>query len=229
MSPEFIAQLPTQLSFYVIFLFAISVHEAAHAWMSLQCGDTLARDENRISLNPLVHIDPIGTVLIPLGGLLIAGLPPLIGWARPVPVNMGALRRPSDMMWIALAGPISNLILAVWTLVLVKISFMVAPLLGSTMQSWGAQVQFDQSFLLYLLMLNLFLAMFNMIPVPPLDGSRVLFFTVVANRPWLRRAWEVVENYGFLLLLLLVITGAFHVVMLPLISYLFVQIILLLT
>jgi len=218
LSPEIIAQLPMFVAHYAVLLFALTVHEAAHAYMARQCGDHFAAYEGRLSLNPLVHIDPVGTVLLPWLAMLSGGVAPVLAWAKPVPVQMGSLRRPSDMMWIALAGPVSNLILAVWGLVFLKLAAA-----GLGWQSGGAWST-GFSLALYFVYLNVFLALFNMIPIPPLDGSRVLYYTVIRHQPWLQPAWEWVENISGILLLLMVFTGIVSVLLSPAIGFVIQQV-----
>jgi len=168
----------------VVFLFAISVHESAHAYVAWRCGDPTARMLGRVSLNPLVHMDPIGTLLLPL----IAAFShlPLIGWAKPVPVATRNLRHPRrDFMLVAAAGPISNLLQAVVAAVLLRVS----PVTG----------------VLYLAVeINLLLAFFNLIPVPPLDGGNVMLGLLP---PRAAAAYSQVRQYGFIVLYALLLTG----------------------
>ena len=156
-----------------ILIFALALHEAAHAAVANWCGDDTAKRLGRVTLNPIKSIDPVLTILLP--GMLffvlpaVLGTPPLMfGGAKPVPVNMGRLRHPyRDMMWVALAGPVTNLILAFLAMVALK-SLLVAGALGP--QDMGAKI------LIGAVQFNILLTVFNMIPIPPLDGSRVLTF-----------------------------------------------------
>lgn len=189
---------------YVVLLFSLSFHESAHAWMALRMGDRTAHDEGRISLNPLVHIDPLGTVLLPLFQLL-TGVPTL-GWAKPTPVQAanfreGMFRR--GQVYVAGAGPLSNLILAVVFAGLFAVGYharMVVPRaddFGATLLIIGVQ-------------LNVGLAIFNLIPIPPLDGSWVASWGL--PRDLGERYDRLVEPVGGWLLLLLFIPLGRYVV-----------------
>jgi Zn-dependent protease len=164
----------------IAFLFAISVHESAHAWTASRCGDPTARMLGRISLNPIRHIDPIGTVVLPLVAA-ISGIP-MLGWAKPTPVDPRNFRNPvMDDILTSVAGPISNFIVATMALFLMGFMSLSSPAgrgvifgiigLGPTPDS--SLVPFAQ-LLFELMLINIVLAVFNLIPVPPLDGSHVI-------------------------------------------------------
>jgi Zn-dependent protease len=185
---------------FVVLVFSLTVHESAHAWTASRLGDPTGRRLGRVSLNPVVHVDPIGTLLFPLVAM-VTHLP-IIGWARPVPVDARYLRSPRrDFLLIAAAGPLSNLALAVAAAAMLRFvpagpqaigRFAVAAPLA-LVASLGLQV-------------NLLLAIFNMIPVPPLDGSSVVAGLVPEP---VAAGLDRLRPYGFLLLYALMFTGAF--------------------
>ena len=178
-----------------VLLISLTIHEAAHAWTADKLGDPTARRLGRVSLNPLVHIDWIGTVLLPIIAA-VSGLP-LIGWAKPVPVNMNNLREPRrDFMLIAAAGPISNLLQAFAAAAVLRMALGSLPLSGEVTPLIST---------LYLaIQINLLLAFFNLIPVPPLDGGNVLLGLLP---PRLASSYGQLRQYGFILLYALMFTG----------------------
>lgn len=177
-------------------IFAITLHEAAHGWMAEKLGDKTARMLGRVTLNPLKHIDPIGTILVP--GLLLFFGGFLFGWAKAVPVTMQNLRNPRvDMAWVAIAGPTANLIMAfLWALVL-KAGYMLlasAPEIGQFMIYSGiAGVS-----------INIILLVLNLLPIPPLDGSRILSAFLPRKLAW---QYNKLEPYGLFILLGLLFLG----------------------
>jgi Zn-dependent protease len=187
------------LAQFLILVLSLSFHEAAHAFTADRLGDPTARLLGRLTLNPIKHIDWIGTVIFPLVAMF-SGIP-LIGWAKPVPVNMRHLRDPRrDFAIVAVAGPVSNLVLAVGGALLFKI--VARPTgLGGGLGAEGAVADL----LILLVLINVLLAVFNMIPVPPLDGGNVLM-GLVPERMAVAIGW--LRPYGFLILYFLMLSGA---------------------
>jgi len=196
----------------VVLLLAISAHEAAHAWMSWKFGDDTARLLGRVTLNPVAHTDPIGTLLIPIVGFIVAASGNsffLIGWGKPTPVN--PLRwRQKDLanVMVSIAGILANLILAIIGFTIIKVLVMKG--LWFTMsQGFGEPIKI---FLYFLLTMNISLAVFNLLPFPPLDGSKVLeTFLPESMQPML----AFLEQYGYLLLILLMYMGIFSMIISP--------------
>jgi Zn-dependent protease len=191
--------------------FAITLHEAAHGYAARHFGDYTAEREGRISLNPLRHIDPVGTILVPLLILLTSKLMGgggiLFGWAKPVPVNFGQLRNPKrDMLWVAAAGPAANLAMAVvWALVLKlaqssPANYFSVPLTG--MAEIGITI-------------NAVLMVLNLLPLPPLDGGRIAVSLLPGRAAW---RFAMLEPYGFIILLVLLFTGVLGTVLSPFIG-----------
>lgn len=167
---------------------AITFHEAAHGWMAERFGDTTARSLGRVTFNPIKHIDPIGTLLLP-GLLLLLKAPVLFGYAKPVPVNFARLNNPKrDMIWVALAGPGVNIGLAYASALLLHLTYPPS----SQLTDWLSQNLINS------MQINILLAIFNMLPIPPLDGGRVL--TGLLPRPY---AWRFakIERYGLFILI----------------------------
>lgn len=188
-------------------LFAITVHEVAHGWMARRLGDPTAMMLGRLTLNPLKHIDPLGTILIPGLMLMLGGV--IFGWAKPVPVTWQNLRHPKqDMVWVALAGPVANLLMAIIWAIIAKLGMA-----AYTPDSFSAL------FLIYTgvagISINVILMALNLLPLPPLDGGRVL--TGLLPGPW---AWKLsrIEPYGFFILVALLYTGVLGHVLQPVIG-----------
>ncbi len=177
-------------------IFAITVHEAAHGWIAAKLGDRTAELQGRLTLNPIKHIDPIGTIVLPLVLLILGGV--IFGWAKPVPINPNNFKNPrKDMAKVAIAGPASNFLMAIGWAILLKIG----TLLTADMPSIGL-------FLIYSGMagisINLVLLVLNLIPIPPLDGSRVVSAFLP---PKLAYQYNLIEPYGFLILLGMIFLG----------------------
>jgi len=190
-------------------IFAITLHEAAHGYVARLFGDDTATQLGRVSLNPARHIDPVGTLLVPvvmlLGAKLLGGTGVLFGWAKPVPVDFGRLRRPKqDMLWVALAGPAANLAMALgWAIFL-----RVYAASGMREYFW-----FDMG--LAGVNVNLVLMAMNLLPILPLDGGRIVF-SLLPNRA----AWHYsrIEPYGLMIVVLLLATGALGLFLRPLLA-----------
>jgi Zn-dependent protease len=191
---------------FIVLLFSLTVHEMAHAWTADRLGDPTARLLGRVSLNPIVHADLIGTVVFPLVSLVSGAM--LIGWAKPVPVTLRYLRQPRrDYMLVAAAGPASNLLLALFAAILLAI----VPISPQTLGESNVSVPIA-TLLSRLVNLNVLLAVFNMLPIPPLDGGNVLSGLLPPN---LASLFNKVRPYGFILLYALVLSGGFEMIVLP--------------
>jgi len=185
------------LLFAPTMLFALTFHEYAHGWVANRLGDPTAKLLGRLSLNPLVHIDLFGTILLPLL-LIISRAPFVFGWAKPVPIDPYNLQHPrKDMIWVGLAGPTANFILAF-------LAGMAIRLLGLLGIGFGGPVDFILLILACFVLINLIFAAFNLIPIPPLDGSRILAGILPLSwaLPYIR-----LERYGMMILILLFVLG----------------------
>lgn len=188
-------------------LFAITLHEVAHGWVARYFGDKTAERLGRLSFNPLRHIDPIGTVVVPAALMLMGGF--LFGWAKPVPITYENLRHPKrDMAWVAVAGPFSNLLMAVFWIVILKLTFET----GSHGSWFGEPLSYMAQ---AGIQINAVMFALNLLPLPPLDGSRLV-------TSWLadRWAWQYnrLEPYGMFILVGLLITGILGQVLMPLVA-----------
>ena len=188
-------------------IFAITAHEVAHGWVAMKLGDRTAQMMGRLTLNPIKHIDPVGTILLPAILLIMPGISFIFGWAKPVPVTYQNLRKPkTDMAWVAIAGPAANLVMAViWAAVAaIGVSlFQAAYTFGEAMAYMGAAG----------ILINSMLMMLNLLPLPPLDGGRILVSLLPGPL-----AWQVgrIEPYGFFILVGLLYFGVIGMVLFPL-------------
>lgn len=188
-------------------VFAITVHEVAHGWMASKLGDQTARLMGRLTLNPIKHIDPVGTIVVPIVMLMFT--PFMLGWAKPVPVDWRNLRRPRrDMAWVAVAGPGANLImLFLWAL-------FAKGLLVSGIADQESGMPFI-AMALAGIMINIVLIVLNLIPVPPLDGSRIVSSLLPPRTAIL---YNRLEPYGLIIVLVLLMTGVLAEIMIPVIA-----------
>lgn len=186
---------------------AITLHEAAHGYAARHFGDPTAWLEGRITANPLKHIDPVGTIVVPLGILLLSAGGIIFGWAKPVPVNFGNLRQPKrDMLWVAAAGPAANLLMALGWAALAKLAWLLPMNYFSLPMAQMANIGIG---------INVSLMVLNLLPLPPLDGGRI----AVSLLPH-RAAWKFaqLERWGFPILLILLFTGILGAVLLPIMA-----------
>ncbi|MCJ7582608.1 MAG: site-2 protease family protein [Candidatus Aminicenantes bacterium] len=211
-------EIITKILAYFVLLFAITIHEASHGWAAKKFGDLTAFHMGRVTINPIPHIDPIGTVLLPLL-MMFTGIP-LIGWAKPVPVNPMNLRNPRrDNLWISIAGPLSNFSAAMGFFIVIRIMKFASPKAFQaafyTVAGQAGQPQLAQGIgliLYYGILINTFLGIFNLIPIPPLDGSGVLM-GFLSNEAV--EKYERIRPYGFLIIIGLLYLGVFRVVLGP--------------
>ncbi len=188
-------------------LFALTFHEFAHGFVAYRLGDPTARDAGRLTLNPLKHLDPLGTIAF----FFIK-----FGWAKPVPVNPNYFQNPKrDMLWVALAGPVTNLALAVLSAILTRGIWMLASSLPYSAAAEAILVPLN-SMLIASVWINLVLCIFNFLPIPPLDGSRILVGLLPNN---LALSYMRVERFGFIIIMVLAFSGILSKVIVPIISF----------
>ena len=182
-------------------IFAITVHEAAHGYAARYFGDMTAHFAGRISLNPVKHIDPIGTILVPALMMMVGGI--LFGWAKPVPVDFSRLRNPKrDMLWVAAAGPASNFVMAILWVFALKFASGLPTYIGVPLELM-AQAG---------VMINVVLMVLNLLPLPPLDGGRIAVSLLPHD---LAYRYAKVERYGFIILIVLLFTGVLSKILEP--------------
>ena len=200
----------------VALIFSLSVHESAHAWTSNYFGDDLARLQGRISLNPIAHVDPIGTLLFPALAFFTGA--PIIGWAKPTPVNPFRWRNKRIAnFWVSIAGVICNFLIAIVAGVILRI-LLATNVVGLGLGRYGLSAEAANhsliaegavELLMIFFTLNVALGVFNLIPIPPLDGSKVLQSILPAS---FESGFEALERFGFVLLILAMFTGVFRVI-----------------
>ena len=189
-------------------LFAITFHEVAHGWVASKLGDKTAELLGRLSINPLKHIDLIGTIVVPLLLLTLGGF--IFGWARPVPINPVNFRNPKrGMLFVALAGPFANFLMAIFWAIIAKIGIILMThnvALGTPVLLMGQRG----------IMVNIVFAVLNLIPLPPLDGGRIVM-SLLPNK--IAYHYSKIEPFGFLILLALIMLGVLSLIISPIISY----------
>ncbi|HVT63227.1 MAG TPA: site-2 protease family protein [Legionellaceae bacterium] len=179
-------------------LLAITLHEAAHAWLASLCGDTTAKRLGRLSMNPLNHIDPMGTIVVPIIMGLLSGFQFMFGWAKPVPIQWQHLRHPRrDMALVAFAGPAANLIMTFLWAICAKLALVWDPMHSKIALFMLGSGEAG-------IMINLVLALLNLLPIPPLDGSR-MFTSILPYR--VVKYYMLLEPFGFLIIIVLLVTG----------------------
>jgi Zn-dependent protease len=191
-------------------MLAITLHEAAHAWAANRCGDSTAKMLGRLSINPVRHIDLIGTIIVPIAVAVLSGFHFIFGWAKPVPINWKLLRKPRrDSALVAAAGPLSNFLMAILWVSTLKLATLLHPETSKTGLFILLAAQAG-------ILINLILAFLNLIPVPPLDGSRIVASLLPPKQAWY---YLKLEPYGFFILVALLFTGLLGWFLQPLLEW----------
>jgi len=189
------------LTVSLILFFSVILHEIAHGWVAYRLGDPTAKLAGRLTLNPIPHIDLFGTIILP-AFLIMTHSPVVLGWAKPVPVDFSSLHHPKrDMIWVGLAGPVTNVLLAVFLSLFLHLNLL--PVVASILKSG--------------IIVNLVLAIFNLIPIPPLDGSRFVMGVLPYS---LARVYARLERYGIIIVFLLLYFGVLNSVIWPAVVFL---------
>ena len=197
-------ELQTIIIWAIPVIFAITLHEVAHGFIALKCGDGSAKMMGRLTINPIKHIDPIGTIAVPIFLYFTTGF--VFGWAKPVPVNFNALKRPKlDMSLVAIAGPFANLLMSIIWFVIFYIAQEYKIHILIEMSAIGIQI-------------NLIIMVFNLLPIPPLDGSRIIS-SLLPNK--LSYQYNRLEDYGLYILIALLFLGVFEKIVIPVVRFIF--------
>ncbi|MFH1860694.1 MAG: site-2 protease family protein [bacterium] len=190
----------TIITSVILCLIAVIIHEISHGFVAYRLGDTTAKDLGRLTLNPLAHIDPVGTIIVPIG-LALIGSPISFGWAKPIPIDFRNLCHPKqDMIWISMAGPAANLLLAIGLSLLLHTGIISEIKIG------------DNPIIFIAILINLFLAIFNLIPIPPLDGARILIGLLPPKQAY---RYSRLEPYGFIIVFSLLYFGIVEKIIYP--------------
>ncbi|HLL15563.1 MAG TPA: site-2 protease family protein [Pyrinomonadaceae bacterium] len=199
------ARIGQFILYMVALIFSLSVHEAMHAWMSNRFGDDLAHSQGRVSLSPVTHVDPIGTLLFPAIAFFTGA--PLLGWARPTPVNPLRWREKRKAnFWVSIAGILGNFAIAIVVGVIIRVLYHTGQLANA---ADGSTMEAVFTLLRVFFQMNIGLAIFNLFPIPPLDGSKILASILPES---FGSAIEGIEQYGFILLMVALFTGVFGAV-----------------